>query len=248
MPKKKSKKAAAVQKPPHDVYHKSPYGETGRIIGIIIHGTQSPNSEGPEDRHGVIRYIAAKGISVPVVTDDESSTEAVPDGYMGNSHAACLDGECWGIEQISYANWSKKEWLKHDKMIRSTAQWTAWAMNNLMDLPVNERTLTKFVAGHDADYKFGGCSDHWDPGPGFPWKLFRRYAIEAANVMGYRVVATKEDEERIKIFKADIKGAKGRHTRSERMQTWIKKKIGRGFRIIVKKKAYPADFDGWARG
>lgn len=243
---RRKKPTTKIEKPPHDVYHRTPYGEKGKIFGIIIHGTQSPNSQGPDDRHGVIRYITAKGVSVPVVTDDEYSTEATPDGYMGNSHAACLDGKCWGIEMISYAQWSKKEWLRHDKMLRSTAQWTAWAMHNLMDLPVNEKTLNKFVAGHDADHKFGGCSDHWDPGPGFPWKLFRRYCIEAANLMGYRVVATKEDAKKVKFFLAEIKGAKKRHTRSDRMKRWIRKKAGRGFRIIVKKKAFPADFDGWS--
>lgn len=234
-----------LKKPPHDTLHLHPYGEKGRIIGIIVHDTQSPNSQGAGDRHGVARYIANKGISVPVITDDEHSTEMTPDPFPGNSHAACLDGKAWGVEQISYAQWSKKEWLKHDKMVRQTAEWCAWALHELMDLPVNQKTLKKFVVGHDADYKLGGCSDHWDPGPGFPWKLFRRYAIEYANLIGYRVTIRKEDKMKVKHFVAEIKGVKGQHTRSDRMQRWIKKKAGRGFRIVVKKKAYPADFDGW---
>lgn len=224
--------------PRHERLIKGPVSSKAKPRGGIVHCTVSNPLQGPGDRHGVIGYLANKGISVPVVNDDEASTIMRPLGELGYGHAACLSGEAWGIEQIGQATWSRKEWLRHKGTLKKTAEWAAWLLTK-MELPVTDRNLRRFIAGHADDHKLGGCSDHWDPGPGYPFDLVYKWAVEYAQQKGYRVTAEKGDRQKIRDFRAPL---------SKRARLWMRKRARRGWNVVTRKKIYRSDFDAWDDG
>lgn len=217
----------SVRKPPHDVRLAGPLGDSGRTRGVIIHTTEGvsiPDSR--SDRHRVIDYLAdVRGLSVPAVADTDGSTQMVPDGHHGE-HAACVDG-CYGVEIIGTARWSTEEWKAHDDAVRNAARWAAYWLAEEMGLPVNPRTLRDLVVGHDRDHVFGGCSDHWDPGPRFPWDRFRLQAMSWATEKGYRVTATKGDLRRVRHYRAPA---------LRRALAWAGKRLKAGYSITIRRE------------
>jgi hypothetical protein len=227
-------------KPPkHDRLIQGPSGVDGhgRCIGAIIHTTEMAPRKGTDsDRHDIVRFLSGKGKSVPVVADPGGgSTIMVPLGHLGSAHALGLTGKAWGIEQVGFAHWPRAEWMKPGKrkMVATSAAWAAWVLAELMDLPVTEKNLKRFIVGHDKDHKLGGSSDHTDPGSGYPWKLFREEAIAFARGrheegdVQFRVVATKGDERRAKTFRVKL---------GKRGLAWIQKQAKLGFNVVVRKK------------
>lgn len=214
-----------MKKPAHDKRIKGPRGDHDSPRGVIVHTTEGTPRPGPSDRHGVIDYLAdTRNLSVPFVADDEGITQMVPDGYHGE-HAACVNG-CLGIEQIGTAFWTKEDWKAHDDTVKHSAQIAAWFLAEVLGVAVNRRNLKKLVVGHDRDHVFGGCSDHWDPGPNYPWKRFRRYAIAYAKTKKYRVVAIKGERKRVREFRA---------RRFDQMLAWIAKRLRSGFTVRTRR-------------
>lgn len=229
-----------VKRPKHDTRHKGPHGYAAgppgnnrKPLGVVVHSTESDQRIGPTDRHGVIDFLAdTRGLSVPVVIDDESMTEMVPRPYCG-FHALGIH-YAHGIEQIGRANWSRAQWLMHRNTIERTGKECAWFLAEVMGLPVTDRTLKRFVIGHVNDDRFGGTSTHYDPGPNYPWDVLRGAAMDHARVVGYRVVATKGDRKLERHFKV---------TATKRASAWAIKKAKRGWRVVLGKKRFHADLD-----
>jgi hypothetical protein len=230
-----------VEPPPHDKRIKGPSGlkAKGRIIGVIIHTTEMGPRKGSGDRHDIVEFLARKGISVPVVTDPGGgSTIMVPLGKLGAGHSKGLSGKAWGVEQVGFAGWKKADWDRKpaQKMVATTAAWAAWALAELMGLPVTEKNLKRFVVGHAKDHKLGGTSDHWDPGPSYPWKRFRADAITYAGErlnegdVRFRLVATKGDKRVAKTFRVGL---------GKRALAWIEKRAAAGWNVVVRKEKEP---------
>lgn len=222
-----------VKRPKLAERHRQPFG-TGHTKprGLIVHTTESTPREGPSDRNGVIDYLASRGLSVPVVFDDDGGTEMVPRPYTG-IHAACIR-DVHGIEQIGFARWTRAEWMRHKNLLDRTAKEIAWFLAEVLEVAVTLRNLKRVVVGHDRDHVFGGCSTHWDPGPGYPWDYVFAEAIKHAKVVGYRVVATKGENRRVRKFRANA---------IDRALAYAKKKARRGWRVVLRKKRFHADLD-----
>ena len=227
-----------MQPPPHDKRIKGPKGvkAKGRIIGAIVHTTEMGPRPGKGDRHDIVDFLARRGKSVPVVTDPGGgSTIMVPLGHLGDGHSKGLSGKAWGIEQVGFAKWSKKHWAKPGRrqMVATAAAWAAWVLAELMDLPVTEKNLRRFIVGHNKDHKLGGSSDHWDPGPGYPWKVFRADAMTFAGERSnegefqFRLVATKGDKKVAKTFRVGL---------SKRALAWIQKRAKGGWNVVVRRE------------
>ena len=230
-------------KPPeHDRRIKGPKGDKRTPIGAIVHTTEMAPRKGSGDRHDIVDFLARKGISIPVVTDPGGdSTIMVPLGYLGDGHARGLSGKAWGIEQVGFAGWSKKEWAKPGKrkMVATTGRWAAWVLAELMDLPVTKRNLRRFIVGHDRDHKLGGTSDHWDPGPNYPWGAMRQAAMayageretqertEGKKITVYRVTATKDDKRRARSYRVKL---------PRRSWAWIRKMTKKGWTVVVRRQ------------
>jgi len=217
-----------MRKPRHDQRHKGPRGDSARTRGVIVHCTVSNQLQGtPTDRHRVVDFLSgSRGLSVPVVTDNDGSTEMVPEPYHGE-HAACIDG-CFGVEMIGQATWTRKVWLtEYRETVRNMGQWAAYWLAEVMDVAVTERNLKRLVVGHDRDHVFGGCSDHWDPGTGFPWDVMRADAIAYAKQVGYRVVAVKGERRVVRRYRASMR---------RRAYAWARKRIRAGWRVTIQRK------------
>lgn len=223
-----------MKRPSHIKRHRGPQGTQEKPVGVVIHCTVSNQTDGPSDRNGVIDYLASKGLSVPLVVDDDNATEMVPQPYHGY-HAKCLT-EAHGIEMIGQAVWTREQWLRHRETIRRAARESAWFIGKVMELPVTLETLRKFAVGHDRDHVLGGCSTHWDPGPDFPWDVFRGEAIKWARREGVRVAARRGDRELIRNYRLPA---------TDRAVAWARKKLKRGWRVVLRKKRFHADFDEW---
>lgn len=224
---------AGVKKPKADQRIKGPRGSAS-CRGGIVHCTISDPREGPTDRYGIVDYLASLGISVPMVADDEGSTQMVPDGWSGAYHTRGLT-DVWGIEQIGQATWSRKTWLQqHRETVRQTGQWGAWLLAEVLDVAVTKKNLKRLFVGHDRDHIFGGTSDHWDPGPEYPWDVCYADAIEYAGKSGYRTVAIKGDEKRIRTWRA---------SRKRQAYAWGVKRLKKGWRVVVKRQKFAPDHD-----
>jgi hypothetical protein len=168
--------------PKHDIRVKGPAGLERRPKCFIVHTTQGNQREGPGDRHGVIDYIAGKGIAVPWVTDDDGITRMTPLGRLGDNHACGLDEEATGAEQVGMAQWGRRAWLRdHRETVRNTGKVLAYELARA-GKAVTLENLKAFAFGHVDDEKCdpSACSDHWDPGPGYPYDVLFQDAIEYA--------------------------------------------------------------------
>ena len=80
---------------------------------------------------------------------------------------------------VFFAGASRAQWLAQDKMLRAGATVVAhWCRT--YKWPVKQVNVNGLpgITTHDAT-RVWGSTDHWDPGPNFPWDVFLRYVNEA---------------------------------------------------------------------
>ncbi|MGH2710166.1 MAG: hypothetical protein ACRDH9_03050 [Actinomycetota bacterium] len=211
--------------PKHDVRIKGPQGLKRKPAGVVIHTTEGDQRQGPGDRTGIVDFLAGKGICVPWVTDNEGITRAAALDRLGDNHACGLDAYS-GVEQIGRAAWKRRFWLRvYRETIRNTGKVVAWELHEAMRVEVNDRTLKRHVFGHADDARHGGCSDHWDPGPGYPYDVMYEDAIAYAAAKGWRVVARKDELRRIRKFKT-----------AKAARAWLRLKARQGWRVVTGKE------------
>lgn len=108
------------------------------------------------------------GGSAHVVVDDEVVVRCVDDGDTAY-HAKGVNSFSLGLEIAGYARWSRDEWLERLPRIREAARIHAgWCRK--YGIP--------FVWSTDRGYhSHAGLpgNDHWDPGKGFPWDVYRAH-------------------------------------------------------------------------
>lgn len=82
---------------------------------------------------------------------------------------------------VFFAGASRAQWLSQDKMLRAGATVVAhWCRTYKWPVKhVNVNGLPG-ITTHDAT-RVWGSTDHWDPGPNFPWDVFLRYVNESIN-------------------------------------------------------------------
>jgi hypothetical protein len=219
-----------VSAPPHDKRVKGPAGSSNRPTVIVIHTTQSLPRPGARD--GIIDYLAGKKISVPWVTDDDGITRMTPLENLGDNHACGLDSKASGIEQIGMAQWGRKAWLNdHRETIRNTGKVVAYLLSERVGKKVTAENLKAHVIGHADDAKVGGCSTHWDPGPGYPYDVMFSDAIAYA--------ASFEPPQDPAILAEATRGEIKEVKRFKRMKValaYVKDRVRKGFRVVIRKR------------
>lgn len=161
---------------------------------IVIHATVSPCVEGQArrtaewfrdpDSGGSAHYVVDPGEVVQVVLDDVIAWHAPPNPHsIGIELCDALVSRAWDHEH-------RARWLddRHQRMLRRAARITA-RLALAYDVPIARITAVDLLAGRpgicghvDVSEAFGQ-SDHWDPGPSFPWREFLRLVNKRAAKM-----------------------------------------------------------------
>ena len=150
------------------------------IKWIVLHSTEGGTAT------SVARYFRGpfdegEGGSTHLIVDDNEcqrclSNSAVPWGAKGANFAG------FHIEQCGFAKWNLAGWLLHRKTLRRAAFKTALHCKKF-GIPVVFVDRDGLKAGkpgitthNECTKAFGGS--HWDPGFGWPRRLFMRYVRE----------------------------------------------------------------------
>jgi N-acetyl-anhydromuramyl-L-alanine amidase AmpD len=155
---------------------------------IVIHSTESP--EATNGARNVARYFqtAKKAVSAHVVVDNKQAIRCVADNKAAwTAPGTNIDG--LQIELVGTAKQSKYQWK--DKystdMLKLAAKIAAdWCF--LYNIPVVKLTVPQLIAGkrgfvgHVDVSKAYKKSDHYDPGPNFPWPEFLKLVENEINL------------------------------------------------------------------
>lgn len=99
-----------------------------------------------------------------------------------------LNEESDTIEICGFSRWSRDEWLAHDTMLGTAAQFVAWR-SAVRQIPIVHRSSADILAGmpgvpgHVDITEAYHDSDHMDPGPNFPWDVFLADARQRAGLV-----------------------------------------------------------------
>jgi hypothetical protein len=194
----------------------------GRAAGparmIVIHTTEG--SEGPTSAEDGAAYDQRRtdGTSAHFYVDSDSVVQCVR--TTDTAHTAAGRGNMYGIhiEVCGRAGQSATQWA--DKASRDTLDHLAGLCRTLrvkypvplVNLtPAQVRELQRGFAEHDDVSRAWGETDHWDPGPRFPWdRLFSLIREDdedmltpgekwALHVINYRTEAQRANRTTINI-------------------------------------------------
>lgn len=179
-----------------------------KIRLIVIHSMEFPETgdtaescaqyfQNPCDEHGVPRPSAAH-----LCVDNNSIVRCVLDNNIaGAAPGANHDG--LQMELAGYATQTEAEWLDDygrallDNAANAAAQWCL-----KYDIPVRLLTnaeladgVSKGFVSHAQVSEVFKQSDHWDPGPAFPWEFFLQSVEKhrAAPLAGLNTKGTQQD-------------------------------------------------------
>ncbi|MET9729331.1 peptidoglycan recognition family protein [Streptomyces sp. NPDC006458] len=155
-------------------------GRTAPIRVIVIHDMEAP--EGPNTAENVAAYFAnlpaTNKASAHVCVDNNSAVRCVADGDRA-WHAPGANGDGLGLELAGYARQTRAEWLDdYSKgVIEQAAQVAAdWCRKH--NIPAKKLTVAELkagkrgIVGHVDVSQAYGQTNHYDPGPAFPWDYF----------------------------------------------------------------------------
>lgn len=142
---------------------------TAPIDTILIHTTQGHNRDGLSDVIGLGNFfIGASDVSAHVGCDLEGHEGR----YVRDRHKAWTSGD-WNsrslnIELIGFAEWKNWYWRRNYRrgLSRAAKRVAHWSIKH--GIPIRKQAPNG-VAGH---VDISGPGGHWDPGPGFPWRVF----------------------------------------------------------------------------
>lgn len=158
---------------------------------IVIHSAQAPIAPGWETEVGEYLANVERITSVHYIVGPDQIVEMVPLESTAFGAGAMNDAGIQ-IELLGYAEYDRDQWLADDHALRMLCRGAHLAarLAATFDIPVAHVDTagllvdTPGIAGHVAFSEAFKGSDHWDPGPGFPWKEF------IAQVAHYRLTAT----------------------------------------------------------
>jgi N-acetyl-anhydromuramyl-L-alanine amidase AmpD len=161
------------------------FAGTRKIRLIVIHSMEFEEKgdtaescakyfQNPCDEHGTPRPSAAH-----LCIDNNSIVRCVPDNNIaGGAPGANADGI--QLELAGFARQTEEEWLDdYGKQLLENAANAAAQYCLKYDIPVRQLTNDQLADGQSKGFTSHAQvsevfkqSDHWDPGPGFPWKFF----------------------------------------------------------------------------
>jgi len=183
---------------------KGPRGVKAKPECFVVH-----TAEGCRTAECIIDFVAPRGIGVPYAADGDKTLRMTPDGYLGDNHAGGLDTKASGVELAGFAGWTRRVWLGETEqwgkapreMVRAAGRLAAYELGK--HYRVTKRMLCKRLIGHAQDEQFGGSSDHWDPGLGFPYDVCVNDALEWAGAGAIRLkLSVAGDVARAQVKKA----------------------------------------------
>ncbi|MGW0485829.1 peptidoglycan recognition protein family protein [Nonomuraea sp. NPDC003214] len=153
-------------------------GRYGGIRVIVIHTAETGESASAAE--GIANYFArpATKASAHVCTDNNSSVRCVDDGDTAWAAPGC-NSDGLQIELAGRAGQNRSQWddAYSRALLRQAAKVVAtWCKKH--NIPVRKLTHAQLRAGHKGIVghvdvsKVYKKSDHWDPGPSFPWDHF----------------------------------------------------------------------------
>jgi len=142
-------------------------GDPSQCDLIVVHCTQGSTAAGAANW---FRNPAARG-SAHVSIDDDEGIRSAHD-TEGTYHAKGHNSKSFGIEIAGFAQWSKREWKKHEVRITEAARFAAslcrkYDMNPGPAQIIGGRRRNGITFHRDCP-----GNDHWDPGPNFPYEFF----------------------------------------------------------------------------
>lgn len=144
--------------------------EAKEVDWLVLH-----SAEGAKDEVDLGRYFAGTtaGSSHAGIGQDGGYASYV--NYSDSAWCAPpLNQEAEHLEICGFAKWTRAQWLAQPKMLETVAKWIAWRCT-VRRIPIRFVKLpsrgTSGVTGHKQVNNVYHKSDHWDPGPNFPWDV-----------------------------------------------------------------------------
>jgi hypothetical protein len=167
-------------------------GRTAKVRLLVLHTTESPSSAGRAV--GVATYLAnlqpPNRASTHYVTDAATIATQVAEP---DTAWAAPGGNADGIqiEQCGYAGWGADDWAADDAMVMLLV--TAGLIADICQrngIPIRHLSNAELdagqsgVVGHVQVSEVYRQSDHWDPGPAYPYDLVLGWANQLAGSSG----------------------------------------------------------------
>lgn len=145
---------------------------------VVLHSTESP----PGSAKAVAEYFTTQGSggSAHLVIDDVSCYGCLPDNVTPWA-APPFNSNGFHIEQVGYANWSRREWLIHEATVERSAFKAALRCNAhgirlvWLDSSALQAGAKTGITTHAAVSAAFHKSDHHDPGGGYPGDRFMHW-------------------------------------------------------------------------
>lgn len=154
--------------------------ESKEVDWLVLH-----TAEGATDEVALGNYFSGTTAGSSHAGIGQDSGYAGYVNYADTCWAAPpLNQEADHLEICGFAHWTRVEWLAQTKMLESVAHWVAWRCA-VRGIPIRFLALpvkgTSGVTGHINVNNVYHISNHWDPGPNFPWDVViaRAQAIAA---------------------------------------------------------------------
>ena len=171
---------------------------------IVMHSMEAPEKGDTAEEIAKFFQNPPRPASAHVCVDNNSIVRCVPDNYIaGGAPGANPDGI--HIELAGYAKQTEAEWLDdYGRQLLDNAANAAAQFCLKYDIPVRHLTNDQLADGQSKGFvshaqvsEVFKRSDHWDPGPGFPWKFFldsvaQHRAARLANFSAGRDAAASE--------------------------------------------------------
>ncbi len=148
--------------------HHSGARKASSIRHVVIHSTEGGTAA------SVAAFFATTArASTQLVVDDKGCYRCVPDLVIPWG-APGVNSTGLHIEHCGFARWTRAEWLRHERMLRLSAEHAArWCWQygvprrwlSVEELRVGKRGFCRHI---DATRAFPTNSGHTDPGEGFP--------------------------------------------------------------------------------
>lgn len=144
---------------------------------VVVHGTTSATGCGIAYNVAVYFQSTAAGGSAHLVSDPCETIRCLPDGTI--AHHAPPNTRSLGIELTDPVAGDAARWddTDHERLLaRAAAEVREWCLTYGIPMrkigPVELRAGEHGVCGHIDVSQAWRLTDHWDPGPTFPWARF----------------------------------------------------------------------------